>query len=412
MIFQAFIEEDLGHVSYIFGDDISKEVVIVDPKRDIDDYIKYLKKNDLELKYILNTHTHADYIGGHLELVNVYPKAKNIFHKSVPSQFDFIKVEDGDLFNLGNLKFQVLETPGHTPFCISAIINEDGIDKYIFTGDILFVGDIARPDLLGQELLEDLLNMSYNSAKKLWNLSNDIIIFTSHIKGSFCGKDLKNQYFSTIGIEKKTNISFILSQKSQEEYINNLKSQNIEIPSFFKKMAIINIKGPKFLKELKDPIYLKEKDFFNLITNNDFIIDFRHPNAFKTAYIRDSINVYEYSNIILIIGSLIDINTKLFFVGDRNTKFDIIIKKLRRIGFDNIEAILDEDVNELKNLIKFEEKDYSKTLSLNPSEEVGDINCEISEVKNLDIDENYNVICENGYKSMAVKSFLVRKKDK
>jgi len=413
MLFKEFIEKDLGHVSYIFACDISKECAVVDPRRDIEEYVGFIEENDLKLKYIINTHTHADYIGGHLELVAKYPDAKNIFHKNVQAKFDFIGVKEKDEFLLGNIKFRILETPGHTPYCISAIISEDRVDKYIFTGDILFVGDIARPDLLGKELLDDLLDMSYNTAKKLWDLDDDLIIFTSHIQGSFCGKDLKNQYFSTIGIEKKTNKSFTLCQKSKEEYCNNLKNQDIETPSFFKKMAFINMAGPKLLSDLDKPIILRKDEFFNKYdSKKDYIIDFRHPNCFKSRHIPGSINVYEYSNIILIIGSLIDNDEKLFLIGDKKTDFDKIIKRLRRIGFDNIVAILKDDVNELDNLVPFDDvidgTNQKKIINLDTSKQSGDINIEISQIRTLKLDKSvsYEVVCQNGYKSMAVKSYI------
>jgi hydroxyacylglutathione hydrolase len=203
MIFKSFIESDLGHVSYLIADEDTKECAIIDPKRDIDEYISIINEYKLDLKYIINTHTHADYIGGHLELVNKYPDAKNIFHKNVPANFNFLGVKEGDILYLGKIKLKIIETLGHTLYDISFIVNEENIDKYIFTGDILFVGDVGRPDLLGDELLEDLLKYSYESMRKLWKLDDSLIIFPSHIKGSLCGKNLKSTYFSTIGIEKK-----------------------------------------------------------------------------------------------------------------------------------------------------------------------------------------------------------------
>ena len=154
MIFKQFIDKDLGHISYIFGDENSKEVIIIDPRRDIDKYKKFINKNDLTLKYIINTHTHADYVGGHLELIDIYPTAKNIFHYSVPANFEFIKVKEGDIFKVGSLKLKILETSGHTPYCISVIVNENKIDKYIIKGELLFIVDIGRPDILGDENLK------------------------------------------------------------------------------------------------------------------------------------------------------------------------------------------------------------------------------------------------------------------
>ena len=413
MIFKEFIERDLGHISYIIGDEISKEIMIVDPRRDIDEYIEFIEENNLILKYILNTHTHADYIGGHLELINKYKNAKNIFFRDIPSKFDFLGVKEEDVLKIGNLKLKILETPGHTPFCISCIVNEDGIDKYIFTGDFLFIGDIGRPDLLGKEKINDLVNLSFQSAKKLWNLNDDIIVFSTHIKGSLCGKNLKNQYFSTIGIEKKTNNSFSLCQRSKEEYINTLLNQSVETPLFFKKIAKINIEGPKLIGALIQPKILNKNAFFNEYNpKKDYIIDFRHPNCFESGHIAGSINVYEYSNIMHVIGSLIDNDDRLFLVGDKNTNFKNIIKKLRRIGFDRIEAILQDDVNELKNLVTFEKNNLAnKIINLEINDNNMAINVEISKIPFLNLEKNfcYEIICKNGYKSMAVATFLLKK---
>jgi hydroxyacylglutathione hydrolase len=410
MILKEFKEEELGHVSYLIADEESKECAIIDPKRDIDEYVNLINEYKLNLRYIINTHTHADYIGGDLELICKYPNAKNVFHKNVPKHFCFLGVKEGDVLYLGNMQLKIIETFGHTIYDISCIVNEDDVDKYIFTGDILFVGDVGRPDLLGQEFLNNLLNFSYETMQKLWDLDDSLIVLPSHIKGSLCGKNLKNNYFSTIGIEKKTNNSFILSQKDKKDYINYLKNQYIETPLFFKKMANINIKGPKLLKELKEPKKLKFKEFLEIYKDEDVILDFRHPNCFKANYIKDSINVYEYSNISLIIGSLIDNEKKLFLVGSRKTDFKNIIKKLRRIGFDNIEAILIDDVNEIEGLSRFEANSNLpvKIINLDFPKKIGDINLKVSEIVNYKFDKNYSykAVCKNGYKAMAVESYL------
>jgi len=412
MIFETFIDKDLGHVSFIFGDDESKEVVVVDPRRDIDIYEKYINENGLNIKYVLNTHTHADYIGGHLEIVNRYKNAKNIFHKNVPSPFDFIKVEDGDSFSLGDsLSFKIIETPGHTPFCISAIVNEDGEDKYIFIGDILFVGDIARPDLLGVENIDILTKLSYKSAKRLYNMDDRLMIFTSHISGSFCGKNLKSQYFSTLGIEKKTNYSFSLSQKSEYEYINNLKTQDIETPKFFKEMAGTNINGPRLIKDLGKIKQIEKNDIL-LTSSDDYIIDIRHPNYFKNGFIENSINIYEKSNVSLIAGSLLDSSKNIYLVGDVNSDFKEVIKKLHRVGLDNIIGILNCDVDSLDGLIKFNNIHKKiKVINLDRTKQIPDaMNIEISDILSIIFNDNecYSVNCKNGFKGMSVSSYLFK----
>lgn len=411
MIFKNFIDKDLGQVSYVIGDDKTKEVCIIDPRRDIEEYIDYIEQNDLQVKYILNTHTHADYIGGHLEMVSKYPDAKNIFQKDVPSNFDFIKVKDGDIFNLGNnLSLKVIETPGHTPFCISIIINEDDVDKYIFTGDILFVGDIARPDLLGEENLMSLAEQSYETANRLYEMPNDMMMFTSHIKGSLCGKNLKSQFFSTIGIEKKTNYSFGLCKKSKKEYIDNLIGQSLETPSFFKKMAMKNIEGPVLLKNLNKIITLESFDISAIDFLCSYIIDIRDIDSFQKGHIKNSISMAQNSNVSLIAGSLLNQENFIYLVGDEKSDFNSFIIKLRRVGFDNIVAVF-KNIDSLPQLVtsnKIKSSDY-QLINLDTSCIIQEaLNVQISEVENLALDDKicYKISCQNGYKSMAVVSYL------
>jgi rhodanese-related sulfurtransferase len=200
-----------------------------------------------------------------------------------------------------------------------------------------------------------------------------------------------------------------LSQKSKKEYIDYLKNQSIEIPLFFKKMAKINIKGPELLNNLIEPKSLHFENFLRMYKKEDIILDFRHPNCFKENYIEGSINVYEYSNIPLIVGNLIDNEKNLFLVGSHKTDFKNIIKKLRRIGFDNIKAVLIDDVNEIEGLLKFDRNNNLPIKVVNlESEKKGDINLKISEVINYPFNKNYNykAICINGYKAMAVESYL------
>ncbi|MBL4711033.1 MAG: hypothetical protein JKX75_00775, partial [Gammaproteobacteria bacterium] len=288
----------------------------------------------------------------------------------------------------------------------------DGIDKYIFVGDILFVGDMARPDLLGKENINDLAEKSYQTAMKLYNLDNDLMTFTSHIKGSFCGKNLKTQYFSTIGIEKKTNYSFMLSKKGKKEYINNLINQNIETPLFFHKMTSINIEGPKLLNSLSEIRTIDEEEFFDSDFNNSYIIDLRHPNYFRCGHIKNSINIYEESNVSLISGNLLEHNKNIYLIGDDKSSFNKFVTKLRRVGFDNIEGILDFNINNLPSLkeVKQLQSDNFVTINLNTHNQIlNAINIEISDVTSLILDLNkmYKVTCKNGYKSMSVVSFLL-----
>lgn len=419
MLFEQFVDQDLGHVSYIVACDVSKEAFIVDPKRDIQDYIIYLTSNGLNLKYIFNTHTHADYVGGHLELTSVYTNASNIFQKDVPiKNYDCIRVSNADQLSIGMLTVKVLETPGHTPFDISLLISENTIEKFVFTGDFLFIGDIGRPDLLGEENKLILLQQSYQSAKKLWTLKDDIIIFSSHINGSLCGKNLSKQYFSTIGIEKQSNCSFKLSQESQEEYMNNISSQNIETPAFFKKMAGLNIEGPILLEDIKSNIlYLTCEDLKSISKSQ--IVDLRSPEKFNNFHVKGAINIYENANVSLLAGNILNYEDDIYLFGDDETDFDMLMTKLFRVGLDKVCGIINQPCRDFP----FGEKSKFITrdeINFETVQIVLDKECEeitslkifssINTFKELDISKYDKVFvsCLYGNKSSAIASYLMQ----
>ncbi|WNL27655.1 MBL fold metallo-hydrolase [Arcobacter cryaerophilus gv. pseudocryaerophilus] len=421
MIFEKFIDNDLGLVSYIVGCETDRDAFIVDPRRDIKEYVDFIEKNGLTLKYVFNTHTHADYIGGHLEIASKYD-VDNIFQISTPIEnFDIVKVKENEQFCIGSiLKVTILETPGHTPFDISLLVSENGIDKSLFTGDFLFVGDIGRPDLLGEENLQSLANSSYESANKLWNLSNDIMIFASHIKGSLCGKNLSRQYFSTIGIEKQTNCSFKLCKESKEKYIENITSLDIEIPKFFKKMAGVNIVGPRLVKDIFGDIL--EVSFEDIKEKSDIqIIDLREPKIFHKNHIKGSVNICENSNVSLIAGNILDYEKDIYIIGGLNSRCDEFITKLLRVGLDNIKGIVNSDFSLIEgkylitsNIVSIDEINDSFTnilLDKDCSSLGNVVQSNISKIRDIDLSSYNKVIfsCNYGYKSSAIFSAMKRK---
>lgn len=417
MIFERFIDIDLGQVSYIIACSITKEACIIDPRRDIDEYTDYIEKNTLELKYILNSHTHADYIGGHMELATKYA-AKNIFQKSAPIENYVVKkVQDGDVLLLGeSLCINVLETPGHTPFDLCFLVQENNSEKFLFTGDILFIGDMGRPDLLGEENLQYLAEQSFDSANRLWSLEDSLLVFTSHIEGSLCGKNLNQQYFSTIGIEKQTNRSFYLSQESKQKYIDNLLKQKLETPAFFKKMAGLNIEGPKLIRNILDNMIQTNFEKISLKSNIQ-IVDIRKPDEFHKKHIQGSINIYEHSNVSLIAGNLLDYDRKIYIIG-QSENLDKFIIKLLRVGLDNIEGILQDDLSSLNDDLCFSSNVVGKDAIDNSFTNVL-LDCEcssfgtlvqsdFSSLKELNIDQFEKVVfsCKQGYKSSAAISLF------
>jgi hydroxyacylglutathione hydrolase len=208
-------------------------------------------------------------------------------------------------------------------------MSENGIDTVLFTGDILFIGDIGRPDLLGEENLEVLAAHSYSSSRKLWDMEEGIIVLPSHTQGSLCGKNLSKRTFSTIGIEKKANNSFALCQKEKVDYIDNLMEQKIETPHFFKKMAGMNIEGPILIEDLLKRVIAVD---FDDVDDKVQIVDIRHPKEFHRGHIKNSINIYENANVSLIAGSILDYEKDIYLIGDNTNNFDLYMTKLFRVG--------------------------------------------------------------------------------
>lgn len=421
---EKFVDPDLGHVSYIVACDATKEAFVIDPRRDIGEYIDFINAQSLKLKYIFNTHTHADYVGGHLELAECYG-AENVFQKDVPAEaFVIRRATHHDQILIGDtLVVEVIETPGHTPFDICLLVSENGTEKILFTGDFLFVGEIGRPDLLGEENVEQLANNSYESAQKLWILSDDIIIFPSHIQGSLCGKNLGRQYFSTIGIEKKNNTSFFLSQAGRDKYVANLFSQNIETPAFFKRMAGINIKGPVLVSKIWEKI--REIGYHEIRKGEEIqIVDIREPHLFHKNHIKGSINLGDRSNISLIAGNLLDYDQPVIIVGTAQSDFEGVVKKLLRVGIDNIEGIFNGDFGMIENtdltaskIVRMDEitNEYTNILLDDSCSERGvTVQSNISSIKTLDLSKYEKIVfsCNAGYKSSALTSYFSKNDDR
>lgn len=409
MILKQFIDKDLGHASYILAEDKTSEAILIDPRRDIDEYIKYIEDNNLSLKYVFNSHPHADYIGGHLQILQVYPDVKNIFHYELPSNFVIYPVKSNDNIQLGDsLELIFLETPGHTPYCISCLVKEDEVEKYIFTGDILFIGDIGRPDLLGEDQTKKLLDLSYESAKQLYSLPDHLIVLPTHIEGSLCGKEIRFEKFSTIGIEKLTNKSFMLSQQSKELYIQNLLSQKISIPKFFKRIAFKNIQGPTVIKS--NSKFTKLDNINNILNDkNSYVIDIRNFEVFHKNFIKGTINIPFNSNVSFIAGSLLEDDKKIYIIHDETTDYIEFIKKLYRVGLDNIAGIIDSKILPYGDLNEHTIPKDFVILNLDYDEEdMNGIKCDITSLDTINLDKNryYKFRCNKGFKSKSATSYL------
>ena len=248
MYFQQFYLTCLAQASYMIGSD--GEAVVVDPQRDVDLYLDEAKAQGLQIKHVIETHLHADFVSGHRELAAKIG-AKIYLGAAAGAKFEHVAVHDGDELTVGKLRFRFLETPGHTPesICILLTDTETG-DRptKVLSGDTLFVGDVGRPDLSPTHTPRELAGLLYDSLRtKLMTLPDDVEVYPAHGAGSLCGKNLSPERWSTIGKQKQFN--YALQEMSRDAFVNMLTAELPERPEYFAEDAAINRDGPALLAE-------------------------------------------------------------------------------------------------------------------------------------------------------------------
>jgi len=332
----------LSHASYILSS--NNEAAIVDPQRDIDDYIEILKTNNLNLKYILETHLHADFVSGHLEL-SKKTGATIVFGNQANVKFEHQSVKEGDILEIGNASISILETPGHTPegVCFLATDNDNPKDPMVvFTGDTLFAGDVGRPDLMDETLSsEELGGMLYDSLRnKLMTLPDKTKVYPAHGAGSSCGRSLLDVEFSTIGDEKQTN--YALQEMDKTTFIGLITEDQPIAPRYFKQSAILNQEGLADVDNIIDNLArLSLTEFQQKITEpNVVILDVRNPGVFSQNYIPNSFNIGLGGRYAEWIGSIMDPEKEIILVADPGKEREATIRAAR-VGFDNVIGFLD-----------------------------------------------------------------------
>src|SRR6478609_1305739 len=259
------------------------EAAIIDPLRETEPYIELAKKRGAAIKYVFETHFHADFVSGHIDLAKKV-NAPIVYGPNADTKYEVINAKDGQEFKLGKIKFKVLHTPGHTPesSCF-LLLDENGKENAVFTGDTLFVGDVGRPDLLdGVMSREELAGMLYDSLnKKLKTLPDSVTVYPAHGPGSACGKNIGKETFSTIGEQKKFN--YALKDMDREEFIAKVTDGILPPPQYFYEDARINKMGYEpiedVIRENTKPLSLAE--FKSAITNGATILDTRNADEFE-----------------------------------------------------------------------------------------------------------------------------------
>jgi len=335
----------LAHAAYYI--ESNGEAAIVDPLREVQPYINRAKLDDAKIKYIFETHFHADFVSGHIDLAKK-TGAKIVFGPTAKPNYEAVIAEDNQVFELGGSKIKVLHTPGHTmESMVLLLIDEKGKEHGIISGDTLFIGDVGRPDL-AQHVVEDLTQEKlaghlYDSLRnKIMPLSDDLIVYPNHGAGSACGKNMSKETTDTLGNQKKTN--YALQDMTKEEFIESVLDGLSDPPAYFPANVLMNINGYQsiddVMKKAKAP--LNAEQFEEAANQTEAIVlDVRHQDDYAKGHIPRSIFIGIEGNFAPWVGSLIaDVNQPLLLVTSKGRE-DETITRLARIGFDNVVGYLE-----------------------------------------------------------------------
>ncbi len=317
------------------------EVAIIDPLRDTDEYLKLAKENGAGIKYIFETHFHADFVSGHIDLSNK-TGAPIIYGPGAETDYKVYNSKDNEIFKLGKVTIQVLHTPGHTLESSCYLLRDENNKPYaIFTGDTLFVGDVGRPDLSsGNMSSAELAGIMYETIQnKILPLADDVFVYPAHGAGSSCGKSMGPETFSTIGEQKKNN--YALQPQTKAEFIAAVTDGLSVAPKYFAINAKINMQGYESLDNIKEkgltPLSIAE--FKKLQGNDLLILDTRHASVFTKGFIPGSIFIGLEGRFAEWAGSLLSFNKPIVLVTEPGKEEETIIR-LTRVGFDKIQGYL------------------------------------------------------------------------
>jgi glyoxylase-like metal-dependent hydrolase (beta-lactamase superfamily II)/rhodanese-related sulfurtransferase len=326
------------------------EVAIIDPLREVQDYIDRAATNNAKIKYIFETHFHADFVSGHVTLAQK-TGAKIVYGPKAITNFESIIAEDNQIFTVGDITITILHTPGHTMESSCFLLKDkNGKDHALFSGDTLFLGDVGRPDLAqkGNFTEKELAGFLYDSLrKKVMTLADDVIVYPAHGAGSACGKNLSKETVGTIGNQKETNYA-LRAGMTKNEFINEVTNGLLPPPAYFPLNVKLNKEGyqdvEEVIKKSAKPLTVKQ---FELIANETeaVILDVRHQTDFVKGFIPQSIFIGIDGGFAPWVGALIkDTNQSILLVTSKGREEDTI-KRLSRVGFDNVLGYLEGSFN-------------------------------------------------------------------
>lgn len=412
------------------------EVAIIDPLRETEQYVQMAKANNAQIKYVFETHFHADFVSGHVDLAQK-TGAKIVYGPGAETEFDIHQAKDNEEFQIGKIKIRVLHTPGHTlESSTYLLIDENGKNHAIFTGDTLFLGDVGRPDLAIKSDLtkEDLAGMLYDSLRnKIMTLEDEVIVYPAHGAGSACGKNMSSETVGLLGEQKENNYA-LNADLSKEEFTKELLDGILPPPQYFAKNALMNKNGYSSFDDVlsKGNIPLEVSKFIDLVENhNALMLDVRSKQEFTEKHIPRSIFIGLDGSFATWVGALItDIKQPIVLIVPEGREEEAVTR-LSRVGYDNslgylkggieawenegketdaVKSVNAEDVarsfdNDKRNIIdsrkpgEFDAEHVENAISF-PLDFINE------NMNSWKTDQDYYVHCLSGYRSIIFNSIM------
>ncbi|HEX8634028.1 MAG TPA: rhodanese-like domain-containing protein [Pyrinomonadaceae bacterium] len=341
MYFKQFYLGCLAHASYLIGSE--GEAAVVDPQRDVEQYLAECAAQGLKIKYVVETHLHADFVSGHCELA-ARTGAEIIFSRHAHAAFPHRAVRDGDELNLGRVTLRFMETPGHTPESMSVLLIDRDVSaepQKVLTGDTLFIGDVGRPDLSGSRghTAEAMAATLYESLHdKLLKLDDAVEVFPAHGAGSMCGRNISKETSSTIGQQRKFN--YALAAMPKDEFVRMMTTGMPAAPNYFSRDAEINRTGARPLEALPRPEPLTPDAVEILLQRGALALDVRAAADYGRGHIPNSLNIGLGGQFASWAGSLIAPETPLIIIAEDESKAAEVALRLARVGLENVSGFL------------------------------------------------------------------------
>lgn len=441
MHFKQFYLNCLAHASYLIGSE--GEAAVVDPQRDVDQYLAEAEANGLTIKYVIETHLHADFVSGHRELAE-RTGAEIVFGKAAKASFPHRPVSDGDELVVGKVLLRILETPGHTPESICVLVIDPEVSaepQKVLTGDTLFIGDVGRPDLAGGlgYTPQAMAAMMYDSLhNKLLTLDDAVEVYPAHGAGSMCGRSLSSESSSTIGDQRRFN--YALKPMSRDEFVSMMTTDLPEAPAYFPRDAEINRSGAKSLDGLSRPVAMTPSEVNRLITATQtnslryVVLDVRSAADFGAGHIPGSLNIGLGGQFAIWAGSLIPMENPILLVAESDDQVEEAILRLARVGIEKVKGYLKGGIkdwidagHELATVPQISVADLRNLINSTPDLQIIDVrrppeyqNGHVPRAKHVplsnlkqrletnppDPSRKTAVICAGGYRSSVAASIL------